>query len=192
MSNSSVRKWRLPPRELHSGDYRQLVGCVDLVTFTVQIEQTDLMISAKHDLTSKARELVQFYRQNLKDYIAGHPAFLTSLAPISVEGNAPPIVRKMAEATAIAGVGPMAAVAGAIAECVGHGLLAYSSDVIVENGGDIFLFSLATRRCSYCWQKKAISGHFDSRSRQAVGRTVCALLPDRQGRRSVLEQPTQL
>jgi ApbE superfamily uncharacterized protein (UPF0280 family) len=33
----------------------------------------------------------------------------------------------------------MAAVAGAIAEYVGNDLLAYSEEVIVENGGDIFL-----------------------------------------------------
>ena len=38
-----------------------------------------------------------------------------------------------------AGVGPMAAVAGAIAQYVGEGLLTHSQQVIVENGGDIFL-----------------------------------------------------
>lgn len=38
-----------------------------------------------------------------------------------------------------AGVGPMAAVAGAIAEAVGRDLLALSPVVMVENGGDIFL-----------------------------------------------------
>lgn len=46
----------------------------------------------------------------------------------------------MLKAAAAAGVGPMAAVAGAIAEYVGKGLLAAGQDeIIVENGGDIFL-----------------------------------------------------
>jgi ApbE superfamily uncharacterized protein (UPF0280 family) len=45
----------------------------------------------------------------------------------------------MIEAGRRAGVGPMAAVAGAIAEYVGRDLLGYSNEVIVENGGDIFL-----------------------------------------------------
>jgi ApbE superfamily uncharacterized protein (UPF0280 family) len=45
----------------------------------------------------------------------------------------------MARASQLAGVGPMAAVAGAIAEAVGRDLLAFSPEVIVENGGDIFL-----------------------------------------------------
>jgi ApbE superfamily uncharacterized protein (UPF0280 family) len=48
-------------------------------------------------------------------------------------------VREMADATREVGVGPMAAVAGAIAESVGKELLPYSDEVIVENGGDIFL-----------------------------------------------------
>ena len=38
-----------------------------------------------------------------------------------------------------AGVGPMAAVAGALAEQVGQRLLKSTSEVIIENGGDIFI-----------------------------------------------------
>ena len=45
----------------------------------------------------------------------------------------------MVDAGEKAGVGPMAAVAGAIAEHVGSGLLHKCREVIVENGGDIFL-----------------------------------------------------
>jgi len=51
----------------------------------------------------------------------------------------------MAEAAQTAGVGPMAAIAGAIAECVGRELLEFSPEVIVENGGDIFLKVLHRR-----------------------------------------------
>ena len=39
----------------------------------------------------------------------------------------------------------MAAVAGAIAEYVGLGLLPYSRDVVVENGGDVFIRSKVSR-----------------------------------------------
>ncbi len=62
-----------------------------------------------------------------------------------VERDAPQIVKAMAKAAADVGVGPMAAVAGAIAECVGKELLAFSEEVIVENGGDIFLKTLKRR-----------------------------------------------
>ncbi len=51
----------------------------------------------------------------------------------------PPIVREMIRTSRLAQVGPMAAVAGAIAQYVSKDLLALSKEVIVENGGDIFL-----------------------------------------------------
>jgi hypothetical protein len=45
----------------------------------------------------------------------------------------------MLEASSRAFVGPMASVAGAIAEHVGEDLLKSSANVMVENGGDIYL-----------------------------------------------------
>ena len=45
----------------------------------------------------------------------------------------------MIQAATPAGVGPMAAVAGAIAARVGRALLAFTDEIIVENGGDIFM-----------------------------------------------------
>ncbi|MCX6009595.1 MAG: UPF0280 family protein, partial [Chloroflexi bacterium] len=65
--------------------------------------------------------------------------------PCSVDEDAPVIVREMAQAARIAGVGPMAAVAGAIAEAVGKDLLVCTPQVIVENGGDIFMKLSRTR-----------------------------------------------
>jgi len=62
-----------------------------------------------------------------------------------VEAYAPAIVKDMAEAARLAGVGPMAAVAGAIAQAVGNDLLAYTREIIVENGGDIYMKLLSTR-----------------------------------------------
>jgi len=41
----------------------------------------------------------------------------------------------------VCGVGPMASVAGAISEYVGNDLLNQTENVIIENGGDIFLKS---------------------------------------------------
>jgi uncharacterized protein len=119
--------------------YRRWVEAKDLVSFTVVEKETDLYILAASDLERKARRLVRKYRAQLEGYIAKEPAFRTSLEPLPVPAGAPAIVRQMAEAARAAGVGPMAAVAGAIAECVGRELLAFSPEVIVENGGDIFL-----------------------------------------------------
>lgn len=75
-------------------------------------------------------------RKLLEQYIHRYPQFLNSLVPIPPLQNAPPIALKMHEASELTGVGPMAAVAGAIAEYA-----ARSGVGVVENGGDIFLIS---------------------------------------------------
>jgi ApbE superfamily uncharacterized protein (UPF0280 family) len=119
--------------------YRHWIEGKDLVAFSVTEEETDLYIRAASNLQRKARRLMLKYRQQLEGYIGRNPDFQTSLEPVSVPENAPAIVRQMAVAGLKAGVGPMAAVAGAIAECMGRELLAFSPEIIVENGGDIFL-----------------------------------------------------
>lgn len=55
------------------------------------------------------------------------------------------MVKAMVESTTKVGIGPMASVAGAIAEFVAQELLEFSPEVIVENGGDIYLKSLKKR-----------------------------------------------
>ena len=125
--------------------YRDWVKDKDLVSFSVAVKETDLHIRARCDLTTEALEAVKRYRADLEGYIKSHPVFLTTLKPFEVEQDAPPIVKEMADATREVGVGPMAAVAGAIAERVGKELLPYSDEVIVENGGDIFLKTLKER-----------------------------------------------
>ena len=59
--------------------------------------------------------------------------------PLGLDPLAPSIVQAMLQSGKAAGVGPMAAVAGAIAEFVGNDLLAFSPDIIIENGGDLFI-----------------------------------------------------
>ncbi|MFH1562109.1 MAG: UPF0280 family protein [Nitrospirota bacterium] len=126
--------------------YRDLIKTDDLVTFEVVIEETDLLVMATKDLTSEVTKLVIEIREELKRYIAVDPEFKESLVPYKISADAPKIVKEMAEAAKIVGVGPMAAVAGAIAEYVGRRLLKNSKEVIVENGGDIFIKSLRKRK----------------------------------------------
>ncbi len=119
--------------------YRQWVKSEGLVTFEVKELETDLLISAGKNLENKARERVLNYRLDIESYIKKNKDFFTSLEPIEVEIDAPRIVKAMAGAGKRASVGPMAAIAGAIAEFVGRDLLVYTDEVIVENGGDIFI-----------------------------------------------------
>jgi uncharacterized protein len=79
-------------------------------------------------------------RAILENYIKRHPYFQHSLQPIAIFSDAPEVVRRMTSAADIVGVGPMAAVAGAMAQlAVEAALRVGAEEVIVDNGGDIYL-----------------------------------------------------
>ncbi len=147
--------------------YREWSKDADLVSFTVVVKETDLFIRARRNLRKKALDEVLKQRALLEGYITRHPGFLTSLEPFAVGDDAPLIVREMAEASAKVGVGPMAAVAGVIAEKVGRTLLDYTNEVIVENGGDIFL----------CYRKPRLIGIYAGNS-PLTGRLALKIEPE--------------
>ncbi len=126
--------------------YRNLIKIDDLVRFEVIVKETDLLVGADRDLSDSTRQSVLKYRQQLETYIAARVEFARSLIPIEEDPYAPEIVREMIRASAAAGVGPMAAVAGAMAQFVSQDLLAASKQVIVENGGDIYLVTSRERK----------------------------------------------
>jgi len=126
--------------------YRNWCKDKDLVSFNVVVKESDLYIRAQRNLARKAHKLVSKYRLILEKYIERNPIFENSLEPITLEEDAPEIAKEMAKAGRKAGVGPMAAVAGAIAEFVGKDLLDYTPEVMVENGGDIFIKTAKVRR----------------------------------------------
>jgi ApbE superfamily uncharacterized protein (UPF0280 family) len=119
--------------------YRHLCAREHLTTFRATVKETDLAISACGDLTHEAVQAILAARLPLEAWMTDHPSFATSLVPVPVTGPAPAMIRAMADASHKAGVGPMAAVAGTLSEAVGRALLPFSSEVIVENGGDTFI-----------------------------------------------------
>jgi ApbE superfamily uncharacterized protein (UPF0280 family) len=130
--------------------YRQRLHQEDLTHFQVVVRETDLFIGVRRDrfapvLAREVERYVQELRRGLESYIAGDPAFLHAMEPHPVRSGAPRLAADMAAAAAAAGVGPMAAVAGAIADHVGRFLARYSRDVFVENGGDLFIKSARRR-----------------------------------------------
>jgi len=81
--------------------------------------------------------LVTAYAE-LDEHIRHHPDFLHSLTPRPDQATTP-MIRQMLRAARTAGVGPMAAVAGALAEAIGEGLRDFCPQVMVENGGDLHI-----------------------------------------------------
>lgn len=119
--------------------YRSLIKNDYLKSYQVKVSETDLLIRTDSNLSEIALQSIIKHRNYIEEYIINKPEFLNSLEPLKEDSNAPLIVRDMLKYSKLAGVGPMASVAGAIAEFVGKELLYYSESVIVENGGDIFI-----------------------------------------------------
>jgi hypothetical protein len=121
--------------------YRNLISKDNLKTFNITIAESDLFISSDVNLASEAKKSLLHHRSLLENYIKKHPQFLTSLLPLPEDNLAPAIVRDMLINSGICGVGPMASVAGAIAQFVGDDLFDLTETLIIENGGDIYLKS---------------------------------------------------
>ncbi|MDO9555116.1 MAG: UPF0280 family protein [Atribacterota bacterium] len=128
--------------------YRNLIEEKDLISFQIKEEESDLFIRTNQELSFYTRQMILHFRRQIESYIESHPIFKSTLLPYAQDKKAPEIIQSMIHSTALCGVGPMASVAGAIAEFVGKELLNYSSEVIVENGGDIFVKSNKVRKVS--------------------------------------------
>ncbi len=126
--------------------YRDAMHAEGLVPFRVSMGESDLFVFARRDLSREARLSLSRHRSDLEGFIARQPLFATAFRPYEVPEDSPRVVRAMAEAARRAGVGPMASVAGAVADMVADDLSPLSEEVIVENGGDIHLRSTRERR----------------------------------------------
>ncbi|WP_027177902.1 UPF0280 family protein [Maridesulfovibrio bastinii] len=130
----------------HNRAYRKTVKPAKSETsFQVVVAQTDLFIVADKDFSSEALQAVHEARALLQSYILLHPEFAESLVPVEVEKDASEIIRRMADSSALCNVGPMAAVAGAVAQFTAEKLAKQSKEVLVENGGDTYLISSSPR-----------------------------------------------
>ncbi len=132
-------KQKISPQSYQQRVYRTLEQS-GLVSSYVTMVETDLHILASRNIEDEALRLVADIRRQLEGYIRQNIVFRDSLDPLPQDKDAPEIVQDMLEAGLKAAVGPMAAVAGAVAEHVGLGLCAIGEgDLIVENGGDIYI-----------------------------------------------------
>ena len=93
--------------------YRDLSDTGRWNSFRVKMETTDLLIRADRDLAEQAEAAVSRLRNELFDHAAAAPEFISSYSPLPEPEGCSPIVAAMYAASSRAGVGPLAAVAGA-------------------------------------------------------------------------------
>ena len=101
----------------------------EFVTFTHR--EATIRVSARW--RKAVEESVRKNRYLLEAYIAREPRFLHSLVPIPIGPDPPEVAVRMHRASLAVGVGPMAAVAGAVAQMAGEAALAAA----VAGGGSI-------------------------------------------------------
>lgn len=124
-------------------------------------------VMVKTDLYQAAESAFQTILENrkaLQKYIEAYPEFLLALDPITVSQPAPEIVLRMSSAAEEAEVGPMAAVAGALADLATEAMIAQGAEIaVVENGGEISVRSDARLDVAINSGESPLSGRFGFR-----------------------------
>ncbi|MBA3066639.1 UPF0280 family protein [bacterium] len=109
--------------------------------FTLKYRHCSIFISSDGDVEKECRENLPKIYGEVEEHVLSNSVFAESLIPVNGDKNDAPIIKNMIEAGQKAGTGPMAAVAGAIAEALFHSVKTPFNTLIIENGGDIFATS---------------------------------------------------
>lgn len=164
---------KTPDPYLNRNTYRILADAADLTYFRVTEGETDLCIGAPEELKDTALLAVREAREAVEEIIRKRPTFLKSLSPLEPFGGEKACVLSMYRAGWIAGTGPMAAVAGMVAEYTGRALLKHVPEVTVENGGDVFLAGFHTRTVAVAAGTSPLSGRIGIKALPGPGFSVC-------------------
>lgn len=163
---ASVRASFFRPKTMYEPrGYRDYLHQSDLTSFKVSYRESDLWIAVTPEAYSEEMKNACFLKTRelyltLEDHIKTDPVFLHSLQPCKIGDDAPSLAKIMAAAATRASVGPMAAVAGAVAQEIGVFLVNEfaAAETIVENGGDIYLATAAVRHVALSAGASPLSG----------------------------------
>ena len=109
--------------------------------FCVKFLESDLWIgvdsgSYRASMEADTYAMLVELRRSMDAYLLMDPAYKAALTPYDAGLEAPEILKEMSRVSHKTGIGPMSAVAGAVAKHVAEFL--GTKEVIVENGGDIY------------------------------------------------------
>ncbi len=132
-------EWEKRRRFMYEPRFYRAQGSKRLKKYSVCYKETDLLIFSEIKLSDICFSTVRNLRWKIDEYIEGNSSFKESLVPIKVPVDTIEEIKQMVNSSALVGVGPMATVAGIFAEKVGVEVLKRTDEVIVENGGDLFV-----------------------------------------------------
>jgi ApbE superfamily uncharacterized protein (UPF0280 family) len=154
-------------------DYRERARPEGLVFFGATVLETDLWIAAETDLKEEAERSIRQHRAELEHYIGRHPDFVTTFSPWKEPFSEGSVVAAMVTAANMVGTGPMSAVAGSLAEVVARDLSRHSPQVLVENGGDLYLLGTDRARVGLWAGLSPLSGRIALALDPEGGIAVC-------------------
>jgi ApbE superfamily uncharacterized protein (UPF0280 family) len=113
------------------------------LTYRRAIGESSILVKTDfHETAEAAFQTITQNRVELEKYVRAFPEFLLTLDPLRVSQDAPEIVVRMSQAAEKANVGPMASVAGALADLATEEMTRQGAKIaIVENGGEISIRS---------------------------------------------------
>ncbi|MFA6621623.1 MAG: UPF0280 family protein [Candidatus Caldatribacteriota bacterium] len=146
MDNQNINYSNFFDVKHYNRSYRQRIKSRDLISFQVKEAESDLLIQAPVLLQKEGLSALRHFRNVLVEYIRKNLEFKDTLKPYPFDNFAHPMIKEMIKASAICQVGPMAAVAGCISQYTAERLLTKTDEVIIENGGDLYLKSSHIRK----------------------------------------------
>ncbi|MGD0057308.1 MAG: UPF0280 family protein [Methanomassiliicoccales archaeon] len=106
-----------------------------------EMDETAVTIVSEPEFVHIAKDAILDAREEIKRFIRTDPIFLNTLEPYDPPSGIHPIIKRMCDASRPAGVGPMATVAGVIAEEAVRAMVKRGArQAIVDNGGDIAFY----------------------------------------------------
>jgi len=110
----------------------------EFVLAKLELEETAATIAADRQYVEFAVDAIKASRLDVERHIRKDDFFVTTLEPYELPTGSPKVLRRMCDAAKAAGVGPMATVAGGIAQEALEAMVARGcSHGWVDNGGDI-------------------------------------------------------
>jgi len=115
----------------------------ELIKEQFQLKETIITITAENNYYIEiAKKEIQRSRKEIEGFIQKNSFFIDTLKPYTSHEEDPEIIKKMCKSSKKLNVGPMATVAGVIAEYAVKAMISKGSKhAIVDNGGDIAIFS---------------------------------------------------